>query len=162
MEMSFEKFATEALAFIYMVTYQDSRGVHPYYIGCCTMREFHRMADMPKAAKLHFNRAEFASYKATAKVVLLDHCDNVDEIKRAKMTNWYRTLGEPMYVWGIDKERQKPGPKTRAVICNETGEVFESAADACAHFEASPSNMSLHLRGTGAVRSIKGYTFSYV
>ena len=49
-----------------------------------------------------------------------------------------------------------------AVTCDQTGEVWRTAREACAALGIPTSNMSQHLNRTKGHRSVHGKTFSYV
>lgn len=51
--------------------------------------------------------------------------------------------------------------KSRSVVCNETGEVFESLKAAARAINSGSSNISRHIRGIYKYRHVKGFTFYY-
>jgi hypothetical protein len=51
---------------------------------------------------------------------------------------------------------------TTRVICNETGQTFETQTDACATLGINPGRLSQHLNGRPGARTVNGYTFRRV
>lgn len=51
--------------------------------------------------------------------------------------------------------------RTKAVICNETGDVYESVSEAARAFKSSISAMSNHLYRRPGYLHVRGYTFNW-
>lgn len=51
-------------------------------------------------------------------------------------------------------------PRNQALVCNETGETFDSMGEAARHFDASVSAISNHIANRPGFKTVKGRTFS--
>lgn len=96
----------------------------------------------------------------------------VDMCLNARSASWiiFQNSGLPMrmgYYFQNNKgrlpdfERATKGPRSRKIICNETGDVFASAAALCEQDGVVLSSLYAHLRGDRRYRIVKGRSYSY-
>lgn len=48
------------------------------------------------------------------------------------------------------------------IMCVETGQVFDTAYEACKYINTTPTRMSCHLKGRKGFKTIFGKTFKYI
>ena len=95
--------------------------------------------------------------KQTYSILITAHCQTLAEA-RGKAIEYMRQLcGSDTPIFNMTAALNR----RRAVKCDQTGEIYQSAAAACVALRVPHSNMSQHLARRKGHKSIKGQTFSY-
>lgn len=100
---------------------------------------------------------EFDPFK-TYEIELRESAPNPFEGRRAQ----YRLLNELFGCNTPPLNRSQNLSHHMSVLCEQTGIIYRSAAEACDNLNLSQSQLSQHLAGKRGYKSVKGYTFRYV
>lgn len=77
-----------------------------------------------------------------------------DHLKALNQCMWFAQENGVPYFPTVKKKRDK------AIICQETGEVFETMVDAIAKNGGNAPTMSNHLKGRSGYKTVNGFTYA--
>lgn len=118
------------------------------YVGVCKLRDVFTFPDA--RANTEWSRVFSATSALTIAIIAVS-----DSIHDCMNYRYQIVQNKQPYCNVYGAAVNKP----LKIICNETGETFESAAAACKAYDLSPSQLSNHLRGLSGYRTVKGKTF---
>lgn len=139
---------------VYKITAQNQT----IWLGACTLSEFPLLQDARRNETIrgYLQNEEFIN---CADIVILS-IDFSEETATNKMYG-FRMHSQCSFPFvERDKAKQQKGRMTRSIECVDTGELFNSASEACRAYDIKHSNLSSHMKtGRGTV---KGLRFRYV
>lgn len=155
MQIPVEKFTDPNLRVIYSVTAGDWCA----YVGNCPFVDFPRLLDARRIQKLNELFTLREALDAGLKVTVLgfetseERAYNIQQIFAAGLRASHEWISEK------EAKKQRRKRESRPVRCVDTGEEFESAAEAARMYHVNPGNLSNHLNG--GLSKCGGYTFEY-
>lgn len=149
--LSLEQIDNAYCVYTHSITHPDGRN-ELIYVGSCRTVDLMRAPDARRNSKWREIMRNPAFHIITIEIRAFYEHRNIAVLEAERLGIHLKAI------CNTTDTRDKP----QTIRCVETGEIFETAAQACKEYDIKPSAMSNHLNNKQSYRTVRNLTFERV